>query len=65
MYNLGEQFARDYSLALANPECVLQGEKYRFTILSESLIRIEYNKDGVFEDRPTELVWYRNFEKPD
>lgn len=65
MYNLGEQFARDYSLALANPECVLQGEKYRFTILSESLIRIEYNKDGVFEDRPTELVWYRNFEKPE
>ena len=65
MYNLGEQFARDYSLSLANPDSVFQGTKYRFTILSESLIRIEYNKNGIFEDRPTELVWYRNFEKPE
>lgn len=64
MYNLGEQFARDYNAAKPNEKSVIQGNKYRFTILTESLIRIEYNKDGVFEDRPTELVWYRNFETP-
>lgn len=60
MYQLGEQFTFDYTLALANPNNVIQGKYYRFTILSERLIRMEYNKDGLFEDRPTELVWYRN-----
>lgn len=61
--NLGEQFKFDYEAAKPIKENVIQGEKYRFTILSERLIRMEYNKDGIFEDRPTELVWYRNMPK--
>lgn len=60
MYNLGEQFTFDYNKALADKANIIQGENYRFTILSERLIRLEYSKDGLFEDRPTELVWYRN-----
>ena len=50
MYNLGEQFARDYSLALANPECVLQGEKYhdnyrnRWSRIHRKQLRISYVK---------------------
>ncbi len=60
MYNLGDQFNFDYNKAKANQENIIQGETYRFTILSERVIRMEYNRDGVFEDRPTERIWYRN-----
>lgn len=60
MYNLGEQFTFDYSKAIANKENIIQGENYRFTVLSERLIRMEYSEEGFFENRPTELVWYRN-----
>ena len=56
MYNLGEQFTFDYNKALADKANIIQGENYSFTILSERLIRLEYSKDGLFEDRPTELV---------
>ena len=63
MYELGEQFKFDMDKALANPECVFKGSKYRITILTERLVRLEYNDDGFFNDNPTELVWYRNFPK--
>ena len=62
MYNLDEIFSIDYTKALANDRNVVKGLKYRFTILSERLIRLEYSEDGIFENRPTELVWYRNME---
>ena len=65
MYDLGDQFALDLSKAKADPSCIIQGEKYRFTVLTERLIRMEYSESGVFEDRPTELVWCRNFPKPE
>lgn len=64
MYNLGEHFKIDYEKAKVNEQSVIQGKKFRFTIMTERLIRLEYNADGLFEDRPTELVWFRNFEKP-
>ena len=60
---LGEQFKFDYTKSTALEENVVQGKKYRFTVLSERLVRMEYSEDGVFEDRPTELVWYRNMPK--
>lgn len=64
MYDLGDQFKFDLNKAIANPECIIKGEKYRFTILSESLIRLEYSANGVFNDLPTMNVLYRNFKKP-
>ena len=48
-----------------NPDCVVQGEKYRFTVLTPQMLRMEYAEDGVFEDRPTQVVWNRNFDKPE
>ena len=60
---LGEQFKFDYSKAQANSGNIIKGNKYRFTVLSERLIRMEYSETGTFEDRPTELVWYRNMPK--
>lgn len=48
-----------------NPDCVVQGEKYRFTVLTAQMLRMEYAEDGGFEDRPTQVVWNRNFNKPE
>lgn len=64
MYDLGQQFKMDYLSAKANPKSIVQGKNYRFTILTDRLIRLEYNENGTFEDNPTELVFYRNFETP-
>ncbi|MBP5288303.1 MAG: DUF5110 domain-containing protein [Clostridia bacterium] len=49
----------------ARPEAVVQGEKYRFTVLTPRLLRLEYSENGVFEDRPTKLALRRDFPVPD
>lgn len=36
---------------VADPESVVSGDKYRFTVLTDGLIRYEYAFDGQFEDR--------------
>ncbi len=64
MYKLGEHFEVDYEKAMAREESIFQGKKYRITILTESLVRFEYNEEGIFEDRPTKVVWNRNFDVP-
>lgn len=50
---------------IANQNAVVQGEKYRFTVLTSKLIRIEYSEQGVFEDRATQAVWNRQFDVPE
>ena len=65
MYDLGNQFKFDLNKALANPECVFKGSKYRITILTDRVVRLEYSEDGIFNDYPTELIWYRNLPKPE
>ena len=47
---------------VANEKSVVQGDKYRFTILTSRLIRIEYNENGHFEDRATQTVVNRMFD---
>ena len=42
---------------------VVKGKNYRFTVLSEILIRMEYSETGVFIDDCTELVRNRKFNK--
>lgn len=61
---ISERFKIDYENAKSNDELIIKGENYRFTILSEILVRIEYCIDGTFEDRPTEFVRNRNFSRP-
>lgn len=65
MKELSGQFNIDTNNAIANDKNVIQGKTYRFTILSDRLIRMEYSKEGVFEDRPTSLVWTRNLDPVD
>ena len=43
---------------------IIIGKNYRFTILSEILIRLEYSETGDFLDEYTELVKNRNFAIP-
>lgn len=40
------------------------GDKWRITVLTERLLRLEYSESGEFEDRATRLAANRNFEKP-
>ncbi len=37
------------------------GARYRFTVLTPSLIRMEYSENGVFEDRASQSVFFRDF----
>lgn len=46
---------------LANMKSVVKGDKYRISILTDSLLRFEYNENGVFEDRATQTVINRDF----
>lgn len=39
------------------------GKNYRITMLTESLVRFEYDEKGRFEDRATQMAWYRDFPK--
>ncbi len=65
MYNLGEHFRLDVSKGEANEKSVIKGNKYRITILTERLVRLEYSESGIFNDKPTALVSNRNFEVPE
>lgn len=60
MYPLGDNFKLKIN-PIANNKNIVKGDRYRITILSERLIRFEYNESGLFEDLPTEFAWNRNF----
>jgi len=40
---------------------IAKGENYRITVLTDRLIRLEYQKEGFFEDRATKMVVSRDF----
>ncbi|MBQ3195291.1 MAG: DUF5110 domain-containing protein [Clostridia bacterium] len=46
---------------LALKENQIKGANYRFTLLTEKLFRLEYCAEGVFEDRASQAVFYRDF----
>lgn len=55
MKRINERYRYDIS-PKCNPDAVVQGEKYRFTILTPSIIRMEYSENGSFEDRATQVI---------
>lgn len=63
MYDLGKQFHIDLSCLKSKPDTIITGSNYRFTVLSERLIRLEYSKDNIFNDFATEMVTNRDFDK--
>jgi len=52
----------NYENAKSKPEIIIKGTNYRITVLSDILLRLEYDEDGFFEDKPTELAMFRNFD---
>jgi len=61
MAELQEHFRFDYKKILPKSGSIIKGQKYRITILSPVLVRLEYSETGMFEDRPTEFAINRNF----
>ena len=45
----------------AKKENVVVREHCRFTVLEPALIRLEYSPEGVFEDRASQVAFYRDF----
>ncbi len=42
-------------------ENMVTGRNYRFTLLTSRLLRLEFDEDGVFENRATQSFFYRDF----
>lgn len=64
MYDLGAQFVFDKEKAISKEKAVFKGKKYRITVLTDKLLRIEYSEKGIFNDRPTQFALFRNFDVP-
>ena len=52
------------NVSQSNTSAIFKGQKYRITILTERLIRLEYNPKGIFLDEKSELAINRNFPLP-
>jgi hypothetical protein len=50
---------------VANPESVVVGPQYRFTLIDDKVLRYEWAEDGVFEDRASTFAINRKFPKPE
>lgn len=64
MYDLGPQFKMNQDKLKVNQDCILKGKKFRIQILTERLIRLEYNPNGKFVDSASALIINRKFDKP-
>ena len=64
MYDLGKHFMLDKKKFMTNPNRVYKGQKYRISVLSECLVRIEYDQFGQFNDLLTPTVRNRLFPDP-
>lgn len=65
MGNLSTYFITNSRNLITPAKNVIQGQTYRFSILTPRLIRIEYNKNGNFENRATALTVNRNLGNTD
>lgn len=50
---------------IADQNAVVCGDCYRFTVLTDYLIRMEYQAEGLFTDEPTKTVICREFPVPE
>jgi hypothetical protein len=48
----------------ANPEAIIQVGSFRFTVLTNRLIRMEYDPAKKFEDRASQVFWHRQCPVP-
>ena len=64
MASIGKHFAINPSDGISKNQATFRGSMYRITILTERLIRLEYNPNGNFKDSATLLVKNRDFPMP-
>ena len=64
MYDLGPSFRIKQDDLKVNAKAIVLGTKFRIEVLSERLIRFEYNENGKFIDNASANVIRRNFELP-
>jgi hypothetical protein len=48
------------SSPVARPEAVLEGDRWRITVLADGLVRLEWSEDGAFEDRASTFALHRD-----
>ena len=63
--NEEKNIGNNINYLMANPESVISGQRYRISILTERLLRLEYYPDGIFCDQETPLIQNRYFSKCD
>ena len=64
MTRLDANFIPNLNDGISSERAVFRGNNYRITVLSERLLRLEYNPNGHFSDNLTTLVANRNFSVP-
>lgn len=64
MYDLGSQFHIDKNKLVSKADAIFKGKRYRITIMSDRLIRLEYHPEGLFNDEATQHVIDRDFDVP-
>ncbi|MBR4177732.1 MAG: DUF5110 domain-containing protein [Bacilli bacterium] len=64
MFDLGPHFKVDLTKSKTPNSFVYKGNKYRISIISNSLIRFEYSETGSFNDYPTLFAMNRSFSQP-
>ena len=52
-------------MGMANKESMVQGNGWRFTVLTERMIRMEYSANNEFVDKQTQIVVDRRFPVPE
>ena len=45
---------------VATLDAIVRAPNVRFTVLTDRIIRIEFNQGDTFEDRPSQVFWYRD-----
>lgn len=61
MNTIGNYFCKSDNDGISLKNNIVKGKKFRFTFLSDRLIRLEYSPTGSFEDRISQRVIFRNF----
>jgi alpha-glucosidase (family GH31 glycosyl hydrolase) len=49
---------------VARPDAVVSGDRWRITVLTAGLVRLEWAEDGVFEDRASTFALHRDLPVP-
>jgi alpha-glucosidase (family GH31 glycosyl hydrolase) len=56
---------RPTATPIADDRAIVPADRARFTVLTDRLIRCEFDPDGQFEDRPSQHFWHRRQPVPE